>query len=243
MRDPQSARTMIMVVVVSIGLTVAGAFSSRLLKAATKPQGDGEERDILKYMEDLTKEGREDREEAANAIRALHGRLVERLIELAKQHGQAARVPQEPDYRAWHEPKHLAILLLGDLRASQAVQVLLENLEYLNPAEYGGSYIDRGGQYPAVGALSKIGMPAVGPTIQKLSAVNPKSRGAELCRWILTEILGVKLGRARLQIAIEETHDQTAKANLKAALPYFRTPEEEAAEERAKAEEAKRGRE
>jgi hypothetical protein len=87
-----------------------------------------------------------------------------------------------------------------------------------------------------VEALSKIGIPAVGPTIGKVGSYPSKSQGSELCCWILKKILGVRLGRLRLQIAIEETRDQAVKENLIAALPYFKTEQEKAAEERAERE-------
>jgi hypothetical protein len=229
---------MMATVVLSVALMTAGTLSARFLDRATKPQEDARGQDILRHVDDL---GRMDlREDAAKAILATHAKLIERLIEVAARPGQAihtAGMP-EPAY-PWHEPKHLAILLLGDLRASAAVPTLLENLTYMNPRDLHHGMLDRIGQYPAVESLSKIGMPAVDPTLEKLSTVDPKSRSAELCCWIVREILGVKLARARVQIAIEETRDATAKENLKAALPFFRTPQEKAAEERAR--ESKQG--
>jgi len=77
-------------------------------------------------------------------------------------------------------------------------------------------------------------MLAVGPTINKLGAYAPNSKGSELCCWLLKKILGVKLARLRLQTAIEETRDEAVKQNLTAALPYFKTNQEKAAEERAR---------
>jgi hypothetical protein len=74
----------------------------------------------------------------------------------------------------------------------------------------------------------------VGPTINKLGAYPPEARGNLVCRWILREILGVRLARLSLQIAIEETKDETVKTTLTAALPYFKTEQEKAAEERAR---------
>jgi hypothetical protein len=60
--------------------------------------------------------------------------------------------------------------------------------------------------------------PSVGPTIEKLAGYAPKSEGSGLCCWVLKKILGVRLGRVRLQIAIEEARDPTVKQNLTAAL-------------------------
>ena len=187
---------------------------------------------------DLTKQ--RDRQQAAEAIRAERTELIGRLIQLAGEKVQPlpSSDPRFVEY-PWHDSKHLSILLLGDLRAAEGVPVLLANLEYQNPRSLFGDFMDKDGWYPAVEALCKIGMPAVDPTVAKLGEVGPKSKAGELCSWILNKILGPRLARVRLEITIEETRDAAAKANLKAALPYFKTEQEKAAEERAR--ESKQG--
>jgi hypothetical protein len=193
--------------------------------------------DVLALAAELGSDNEKARESAAEGIVKVRGELVDRLMELAKQPGKVLVSPNgERRAYLWHEPKHLAILLLGDLRASEAAPLLLENIEYRNPREFFGSMMTNTEWYPAVEALSKIGMPSVDPTVIKLSHVDPKSKAAELCCWTLTEILGPRLARMRVQIAIEETPDASAREKLKAALPYefFKTREEKATEERAK---------
>ena len=185
----------------------------------------------------LTSKNREEREKAAEAIRNERTEIIKQLIEFAAENVEPlpssdSRFIEYP----WHDSKHFAILLLGDMSAVEAVPVLLENIEYRNPRKLWGSLLDKDGWHPAVEALSKIGMPAVEPTIKKLSSYEPKSDGSELCCWILKKILGVRLARLRLQIAIEETRDKAVKKNLVAALPYFKTSQEKAVEERARRE-------
>ena len=184
----------------------------------------------------LTTENRKEREKAAEAIRNDHTELIKRLIQLAaaKVEPLPSSDPRFVEY-PWHDSKHLAILLLGDLRAAETVPALLDNLKYKNPRSLvGGLLLDKGGWYPAAEALSKIGMPAVGPMIDKLGDSAPNSKDSELCCWVLKKILGVKLARLRLQIDIEETRDEAVKNNLTAVLPYFKTEQEKAAEERAR---------
>ena len=194
---------------------------------------------VEKCISGLTAENLKDREKVAEAIRNERAKLAKQLIELAAE--KVEPLPSS-DLRfveyPWHDSKYLAILLLGELRTVEALPVLLENLEYKNPRRLEGSYLDTGGWYPAAEALSKIGMPAVEPTIKKLGGYAQKNKGSELCCWVLKKILGVKLARARLQIAIEETRDPTVKKNLTAALPYFKTEQEKAAEERARRKKA-----
>ena len=54
----------------------------------------------------------------------------------------------------------------------------------------------------------------------------------------MKEILGPKLGKVRLEMAIEETKDETVKKNLTEAVPYFTNQQEKSAEERARREKA-----
>lgn len=231
----RSARLVVTVAVVSIGLTAVGVLSPRHLKAGSGTGKDAGRADVLTNAEGLRSDDRTDREDVANAIRAARAQLIEHLIQLAEEPGQGVPIPgtQEVAY-PWHEPRHLAILLLGDLRASEAVVLLLENIEYKNPREMFGGLLNKSGWYPAVETLSKIGMPAVGPLLDKLGQVGPTSTAGDLYCWTLKEILGMRLARARIQIAIEETQNDTAKANLQAALPYFMTPQEKAAQEQLK---------
>ena len=184
----------------------------------------------------LKSEDMKERERAAELIRNDRSNLINKLIELAAEDVETvpSSDPRFVEY-PWHDSKHLSILLLGDLRASEAVSTLIDNIEYRNPRTlWNDAVLSIGGRYPAVEALWKIGVTAIGPTIDKLSDYETKSRGREHCCWILKQILGVKLARLRLEIAIEETQDPIVKKNLTAALPYFKTQQEKAAEERAR---------
>ena len=185
------------------------------------------------YLKDLSNENLYVRMDAAKAIRKEQTALVTHLIKLAQGPSwpfQTALGPM-PSQPEWREPKHQAMLLLGDMRAADAVPTLLANLEYENPREFYGGWPTKDEMYPAVEALSKIGMTAVDPVLAKLGEVDPTSTAAELCCWTLRKILGAKLGRARLEIAIEETRDSSVRENLRAALPYFRTSAEKVADE------------
>ena len=178
------------------------------------------------------------RQSAFEAILSEHSQLIKQLVELAGQKVERTHPNDPTSSYPWRDKKHLSIVLLGDLRAEDAIPVLLENFEYENAWDIIGSSVGiaTGGWHPAAEALSKIGMPAIGPTIDKLGSYDTDCLGRELCCWILKEILGVRLARLRLEIAIEETQDEAVKRNLSAAatLPHFKTPEEKAAEERAR---------
>ena len=191
-------------------------------------------------VERLKSTNEQEREKEAEAIREERRQLIQQLIRLAEQNVQpvTSRTTEDSEYIR-HHAKHLAILLLGEIRANEAIPVLLENLNYRNPnILVGGSYLEHGQLYVSAEALSKIGMPAVGPVIDKLGKFSEQEKGHSICCWIIKEILGPRLGIIRLEMAIEEAKDETVRKNLTAALPYFKTDQEKAAEERAQREKA-----
>jgi hypothetical protein len=171
------------------------------------------------------------REEAAAAIRNEREQLIRELIAVARQ----ASGPSE-----WHDGKYLAILLLGDYRATEAAPLLVENILYRNPRSLDEDErtTASGVCYPAADALAKIGMPAIDPVIAKLGSVAEENQQRRNCCWIIREVLGERLGRAKLQIAIEEAKDAAVKQNLAACLPDFRTLEEKLNDERIRREKA-----
>ncbi len=175
----------------------------------------------------LLSEDLEERQAYLKTALELRDSQVSELIELASESVELlpAMEPEEARY-PWRDSKHLAIVHLGDLRGSAAVQVLLDNLEYRNPRELAGSYLDVGGWYPAGEALAKIGMPAVKPVIEKLGSYSADSKGSEICCWILTKVLGAELAKVQVEMAIRDTRDEGARKNLEAALPYLKATKE-----------------
>jgi hypothetical protein len=187
-----------------------------------------------RYLSGLTSKILTEREQAAETIRNDRKELIKGLQELASENVKPLQPsnPQFPVEYPWHDSKHLSITLLGDLHVTEAISILIDNLEYRNPKSIVSlEPQDTGGWYPSAEALSKIGIKAVDPVINKLTIYEPNSIGSKNCCWILKKILGEKLARYCLQLTIEETKDETAKKNLTAVLPYFKTAKEKADEE------------
>ena len=171
----------------------------------------------------LRSELRKDREQAVKEIVGKRERLIAQLIELADEPeqvgaGRDANAPEPP----WRGAKHLAILLLGELRASEAVPVLIKNLQYRNPRKRFTRYWEVAGVYPAADALSKIGIPAVGPLVEYLKTAEAR-RGGE---WfipvhVIGKILGPALAAQRIELELEKVDDQQARKSLTAAVQLF----------------------
>jgi len=166
-------------------------------------------------LQGLEAEEREVREETFGKILKGRRECVQELIALAAKETQGVQgvMVEErgyaPVHYPWHDAKHLAMILLGDLRAAEAVPILLENLEYRVPRFTGytsGRFaaVRGSAMHPATEALVKIGMPAVEPLVEKLAGLSEDGVARRLGVLVLDEILGRRLARARLQMVIEE---------------------------------------
>jgi len=116
--------------------------------------------------------------------------------------------------------KYWAIRLLGDLRASEAVRILLDNLTYPNPMYCGSLPRDRD-VYPSAGSLIEIGTPAVGPVTEKLRGCAEDDLERHLCVLVLKEILGAELAEAHLTIAIGEVEEQLPGERTLSRIKYL----------------------
>jgi hypothetical protein len=127
--------------------------------------------------------------------------LVAQLIPMASK--EVEPIPDIIDgatvgwHYQWRDAKHLSILLLGELRAAQAVDVLLANLLYRNPEKSAFGTATYGFWHPAADALVKIGDPAkpkVTADLEKLLS-KPEAEWTDedrlrirLCEWIIEAI-------------------------------------------------------
>ena len=175
-------------------------------------------------LDGLQAEKREDRQKASEKILLDHKQLIQELIKMAakstaQDEEEAGNIPVQG---RWYNSKHLSILLLGDLRAAEAVPVLLDNIEYINPKYNTISYLSDYLLYPSVEALIRIGLPAVEPVIEKLSGYNEECTAKRNCCEVLIEMLGPRMALFRLEIAIEEAKDETVKENLKSNIRFFK---------------------
>ncbi len=121
----------------------------------------------------------------------------------------------------WNTPKHLAILLLGELRAEKGIRILTQNLTYRVTPLVGG--VETGAlasQFPAARSLAQIGNPAV-PAILRILRTTKTPLERQICAWILVEIDGRHVAKFRVANAIKQCSLSIPKANLEAATKYF----------------------
>jgi len=167
--------------------------------------------------------------ERANAYSELWRQRVELVRALMDVLRSASDKDSTSDDRGrrWQSPKYLAIVLLGEVRAEEAVNLLARNLTWRVAPRYGGSkaFLLQG-QFPAAQSLARIGGPAVEEVLRILHTTgNPLER--HICVWTLIQIEGGaraegrEVARFRVQKAIETCRLSDMKANLEEALKYF----------------------
>jgi len=213
---------------------VAGMLMSLMFLAAGK---------IITFdISGLESEKLEEREKTAETILKNQKEVIKQLIDFAAKKVEPLRSEslKAVEY-PWRDNKHLSILLLGDLRASEAVPVLVENIEYENTKIIDvWGHLDKSERYPAVEALIKIGMPSVEPVIEKMARYDKECVARYNCVFIIERILGTHLAKEKLKIVIEQTKDPAVRKNLEAVLPLLKTEKEKFQEELEKRKAAKK---
>ncbi len=109
------------------------------------------------------------------------------------------------------EIKEYAIKLVGEYRAIEGIDTLMENILFVTRQPI----MERVPEilYPAVGALCKIGNPVPSKIIEKLE-INNDERILSLYALIIRNIDGLDIGLKRIEFASEKSRNPEAKSNL-----------------------------
>ena len=201
-----------------------------LAACSATPIGEGPPESQAEALESLRSANISDRAKAYSHLWRQRTDLVRALMHALRSASDSDSTSDDRG-RRWQSPKYLAIALLGDVRAQEAVNALARDLKWRVAPRYGGSkpfllY----GQFPAAEGLAKIGGPALQEVLGILHRTqNPLER--QLCVWTLIQIEGGALAdgqdvaRFRVEKAIERCRSSEMKANLEAALEYFDKPD------------------
>lgn len=170
---------------------------------------------------------RPERLEEERSIRRQYEETVARLIRVAGQAPKGKASSEAVLFERWGSPEHLAIALLGTLRATSAVPVLLADLSYEVRASYGGygtaSIPER---FPAVRSLVSIGRPAVEPTLAKLTHAR-NDLELNLCRSVLVQIEGLDHAKTVIVAFSKRPLDTGQMENLARALADLEREEQQ----------------
>ena len=116
-----------------------------------------------------------------------------------------------------NEGRVYAIYLLGQLRAAEAVTVLIENIDFTAARVDSKVGIGRWGMYPAQEALGKIGTPAVNIILEKLPTERDGLRRKLMCL-VISDVEGKAVGTMLVKVRFDEESDASRKASLGLAL-------------------------
>jgi hypothetical protein len=112
----------------------------------------------------------------------------------------------------------LAIEILGDLRAAEAVDQLAANIT-LTPPVIEWEIRRKEERYLCAVALAKIGVPAV-PAMLKIIRTGDDEVARQVAAWVLNEVLGADLAPVLLEGALKSAERPEEQARIKAALQY-----------------------
>jgi biopolymer transport protein ExbD len=191
------------------------------------------EDDFSKLLKNLRSKEKAEREKAAKAILEQHKQRIKALIDIVKEEYEKEKV--------WYNgpggtPKNIAIDVLGKLRATEAIPILLKTIV---PKPGQEAIYEEEGNSSASSALSKIGVPAARAIMRELvkdlekkEPQHGKERREAYCG-VLMEVCGgcippeagqvrrYKFAREAVRLRIDYEKDAKKKANLEKALKYI----------------------
>jgi len=167
-----------------------------------------------------------EREQKAILLLDMRNKTIQELMVTVRSEPAPEKIEKDESGEKFHSEKHISIILLGGLRASKAVNILMENLLYRTPPKlWTTAPISREEFYPAAVALIRIGLPSVNPVLERLHFAESGDE-TNLCAWILVEILGKELSKTKIEHSIEtikrEINKQPQKLYESWELPIVR---------------------
>jgi hypothetical protein len=161
----------------------------------------------------LLAETREQRDAAAAQILSDRKQLVDALIPLVTKKLEPHPRRRDNFFQVLpeHDAKYLAIVILGEMRAVEAIPALLDAADFHHPRFFSGSYRSRGGIYPALEGLRKIGLPAVPALLAHIARQSDDGVVMQNCCWALYWILGGDGIQNALREAAEQADSEGAR--------------------------------
>lgn len=158
----------------------------------------------------------QERDKAAGRIAAERKALIAALRSMACEED-----PTPLDLREF-SAKCLAIRLLGDFRAEEAMEELFSNLKYeIEPHAVGYHWKDIWNRYPAARSLVKIGKPAAHGAQECLLKSDDKLT-REISVWIIVCVDGPETANFELTRMLDSGIPEPMKSRISAAIALVR---------------------
>lgn len=107
----------------------------------------------------------------------------------------------------------LAMRLLGEIRAEEAVPMLVENIKFTVPPGGGATSIKRFGSMPSVAALISIGLTSLDPLVKKVASADDDVV-CERAAIVINQVLGTDMAILFVQDRGEREKDETKRQRL-----------------------------
>lgn len=137
-----------------------GPFGQERVPASAERSTDAKQDPSADIFDALLSRDGNQRKRAMWAVRAQHLRTVRKLREIV-----VSKTPHADQQHA----ADAAIRLLGELRAKEAVPILIDNLAFTYRLPVGASALPPFPSMPSVAALIEIGLPCLDPLIRRVA--------------------------------------------------------------------------
>ncbi len=166
------------------------------------------EADIRTNLQLLRSVDQQDQAQAMLRLRTLAQRSVDNRVSIIR-----ALIEAMSDPRAEFDTRRACITLLGDLKATEAIDTLIKHLADLHGVTGFSEHY-----FPAVEALHKIGQPAIPALSGALGDPDPNTRKYAAEALIL---IGGKVAQERLQQALKTEQDSKVISTIESGLRYL----------------------
>jgi HEAT repeat protein len=146
-------------------------------------------------LQRLMSPDRQTRQSAHYDILAERKRTIEHLIGILES---------RPDDRSFGSSFHFAVVLLGELRATEALMQLNNLLLYVPDEFEAHRSIPPELRHVAAVALRDIGEPAVGGMLGRISATHDENEG-RMAAWVILQIEGKEQALRRISMEADRT--------------------------------------
>lgn len=180
------------------------------LFSATATQGADE---AASAVADLLSKAPLTRQAAFDRILGERTRMIKDLVAIL----------QKPDIdTSFNGPRHRAVVLLGQIRATEAVEPLAKCLMYVPEGFMVYEAIPREAYHVCAVALRDIGEPSV-PAMLKVIAGSSNQEERDIAAWVVMEVEGKSQARCRFEGLAKMAKDDTSRARYKSAGDYIQS--------------------
>ena len=181
------------------------------LQGEQDPKDRPKATDVASPVDRITSSDAAARVVAAQELREKRTSLIKCLLVIAEKQIKAGEL---------HSSKELAIELLGEFRAEEAVPLLVSEIEFEAPVKILGD-LDVAAAYPAARALAKVGIPAVEEIVRRLEGPASEKR-MKLFATVFRLVDGDDIAVLRAELALKKAEGQQQKKNIEQLIELLK---------------------